>query len=51
MLGALVGESAPAESAKALASARAVVRQIAADLPEPYAADWLARPDISALLE
>lgn len=51
MLGALVGESAPGESTKALASAQAVVRQIAADLPEPYAADWLARPDISALLE
>ena len=50
VLGALISATAPAEGAKALESARAVVRQIAADLPEPYAQDWLARQDIAALL-
>jgi len=51
VLGALVAATNPAEGAAALASARVVVRQIADDLPGPYAADWLARPDIAALLE
>ena len=50
VLGALIGSSAPEEGAKALDSARSVVRQIAADLPEPYARDFLARQDIVALL-
>lgn len=50
MLGALISGTAPAEGAKALESAQTVVREIAADLPEPYAADWLARPDIAELL-
>lgn len=51
VLGALLAPTAPAESAAALASARAVVRQIAEDLPAPLARDWWARPDVAALLE
>ena len=51
VLGALVAETHPAESAAALMSARSVVRQIADDLPEGLASDWLARPDIAALLD
>lgn len=51
VLGALVASTLPTESAAALASARAVVRQIADDLPGPYAEAWLARPDIAALLD
>ena len=50
VLGALVAPTAPAESAAALASARNVVLQIADDLPGPFAEDWLARPDVAALL-
>ena len=50
MLGALIAEAHPAEGAAALGAARAVVGQIAEDLPEPYRGDWLARPDIAALL-
>jgi tetratricopeptide (TPR) repeat protein len=50
MLGALIAEAHPAEGAAALGAARGVVRQIAEDLPEPYRTDWLARPDIAALL-
>ena len=50
VLGALVAPTVPAESAAALTSARAVVRQIADDLPAPFAQDWLARPDVAALL-
>jgi tetratricopeptide (TPR) repeat protein len=51
VLGALVATSHPNESAAALASARSAVRLIADDLPGQLAQDWLARPDISALLE
>jgi tetratricopeptide (TPR) repeat protein len=51
VLGALVAEQHPAESAAALTSARSVVRQIADDLSAELAAAWLARPDIAALLE
>lgn len=50
MLGALVSGSNPAEGNKALVSARAVVRQLAAELPDPYATDFLARADIVELL-
>ena len=35
---------------RAPSTARAVVRQIADDLPAPFAQDWLARPDVAALL-
>jgi hypothetical protein len=51
VLGALVTESNPAESAAALTSARTAVRHIADGLPSEYAVDWLARPDIAALLD
>jgi len=50
VLGALVAASAPVESVAALESARSVVRQIADELPGAFAEDWLARPDIAALL-
>ncbi len=50
VLGALVAPTLPDESAAALSSARSVVRQIADDLPNGYAEDWLARPDVAALL-
>lgn len=50
VLGALVADSHPDDSAAALTSARAAVRHIADDLPAPLAHDWLNRPDITALL-
>ncbi len=50
MLGALLDGAAGDEGPRALESARSVVRQIAAGLPDAYAADWLARDDITALL-
>jgi len=51
LLGALTAASGPEESAKALSSARTCVLQIAEDLGEELRADWLARPDVAALLE
>jgi hypothetical protein len=51
LLGALVAGSAPEESAKSLAAARSAVLAIAADLPADLREDWLARPNVSALLE
>jgi tetratricopeptide (TPR) repeat protein len=50
VLGALVAPTSPAEGGASLQAARAAVRQIADDLPGRYAEDWLARPDIAALL-
>ena len=50
VLGALVAPTNPAEGGASLQAARAAVRQIAEDLPGRYAEDWLARPDIAALL-
>lgn len=50
LLGALLEESAPAESAKALAAARGSVIAIADDLPEDLRDVWLDRPDVAALL-
>ena len=50
VLGALVAAINPAESSASLAAARVAVRQIADDLPVRYAEDWLARPDVAALL-
>lgn len=49
--GALVAEDDPAESARSLAAARSAVLALAGDLPPGVRADWLARPDIAALLE
>lgn len=50
VLGALVAPTNPAESSASLAAARVAVRQIADDLPARYAEEWLARPDVAALL-
>ena len=51
LLGALVAETDPAESNRSLAAARAAVMTLAADLPPGVRAEWLARPDVAALLE
>jgi tetratricopeptide (TPR) repeat protein len=51
VLGALLAEEEPVESERALAAARRAVPAIADDLPEPLRADWLARPDVDALLQ
>jgi len=50
LLGALLEESAPAESAKALSAARGGVIAIADDLPDGLRGIWLDRPDVAALL-
>lgn len=50
VLGALLEESDPAESARCLAAARSAVIAIADDLPEDLRAVWLDREDVSALL-
>jgi tetratricopeptide (TPR) repeat protein len=49
--GALVAEADPTESARSLAAARSAVLTLAGDLPPGVRADWLARPDVAALLE
>jgi len=49
LLGAL--EDDPAESDRSLAAARSAVLAIAGELPPGVRAGWLARPDVSALLE
>ncbi|MDQ1705364.1 MAG: hypothetical protein QOF18_1730 [Frankiaceae bacterium] len=51
LLGALLAGSAPDESARSLAAARSAVLSIAADLPADLREDWLAQPNVSALLE
>lgn len=51
LLGALVADSDRAESDKSLATARSAVLTIAGDLPPGVRGEWLARPDIQALLE
>ena len=51
LLGALVADQDPAESASSLAAARAAVLTLAADLPPGVRGEWLARPDVAALLE
>jgi hypothetical protein len=50
LLGALLMDDDPATSARSLQVARSAVLAIAADLPDDIRADWLARPDIDALL-
>ncbi len=50
LLGALQASSAPEESERNLESARAVIRDMAADLPPLLADEWLARRDIRTLL-
>lgn len=50
MLGAVLGAEAPDEAERSLAGARSAVLAIADDLPDDLRAEWLARPDIAALL-
>ncbi len=50
LVGALLEESDPATSARSLQAARSAVLAIAGDLPDDVRAEWLARPDIEALL-
>ena len=55
LLGALLAEetddASRAESGRSLASARSAVLAIAGDLPPGVRSEWLARPDVTALLE
>jgi hypothetical protein len=51
LLGALLAGSAAEESARSLAAARSAVLTIAADLTPELRDEWLARPNVSALLE
>jgi hypothetical protein len=51
LLGALLADEDRAESDRSLAAARSAVLSIAGDLPPGVRAEWLARPDIGALLE
>ena len=55
LLGALLGggttDAEHAESDRSLAAARSAVLAIAGDLPPGVRAEWLGRPDITALLE
>ncbi|MFP5219344.1 MAG: hypothetical protein ACLGIG_06340 [Actinomycetes bacterium] len=51
LLGALLAEQDPAESTRSLAAARSAVLALAGDLPPGVRAEWLARPDVAALLE
>ena len=51
LLGALLVEDDPSDSAKSLAAARAAVLTLASDLPPGVRAEWLGRPDVAALLE
>ena len=50
LLGALLADDAPVESDRSLAAARSAVLSIAGDLPPGVRAEWLARPDVAALL-
>lgn len=50
LLGALLADTDPAESAAHLQAARSAVLAIAGDLPDGVRERWLARPDVEALL-
>jgi tetratricopeptide (TPR) repeat protein len=50
VLGALLADTDPAESAASLAAARSAVLAIAGDLPADLREGWLARDEIAALL-
>ncbi|HVF04930.1 MAG TPA: hypothetical protein VNA20_08830 [Frankiaceae bacterium] len=50
LLGALLADSDPKESAASLGAARGAVLAIAGDLPDELRRDWLARDEIAALL-
>jgi hypothetical protein len=51
LIGALLGGENTEEGTRSLASARSAVLAIAADLPADLRDEWLARPNVSALLE
>jgi tetratricopeptide (TPR) repeat protein len=51
VLGALLADSDPKQSARFLSSARATVKTIAEDVPDDLRDEWLARPDVGAVLE
>jgi hypothetical protein len=51
LIGALLGGDDSAEGARSLATARSSVLTIAGDLPQDLRDEWLARPNVSALLE
>lgn len=51
LVGALLGGEESSEGARALATARSAVLTIAGDLPLNLREEWLARPNVSALLE
>ncbi|HEX6918949.1 MAG TPA: hypothetical protein VF314_01835 [Actinomycetes bacterium] len=50
VLGALLAERDEAESARCLDAARRAARAVADQVPESLRGDWLARPDLAALL-
>ena len=50
LVGALLCDDEPDESARCLAAARSAVLAIATDLPPNVREEWLSRPDIDALL-
>jgi hypothetical protein len=51
LVGALLGGEGSEEGARSLAAARSSVLTIAGDLPPDLREEWLARPNVSALLE
>jgi tetratricopeptide (TPR) repeat protein len=51
LLGALVADQDPEESARSLSAARSAVLAIAGDLPPGVRAEFLGRPDLAALLQ
>lgn len=51
LLGALLAGTSPDESARSLATARSALLSIAGDLTAELREEWLARPNVSALLE
>lgn len=51
LVGALLAGDESSEGARSLATARSAVLTIAADLPDDLRDEWLARPNVSALLE
>jgi hypothetical protein len=51
LVGAMLGGEETEEGARSLSAARSAVLTIASDLPPPLRGDWLARPNVSALLE
>jgi hypothetical protein len=50
LVGAMLTEDDPTTSARSLQAARSAVLAIASDLPDDVREEWLARPDIEALL-